>query len=146
MPKPSKVSAGGGGRSLSVDIEVEGVEKTSQEFREARSKVNAKIRDVMQKVGQHEVLPIMASGLPGWAKMYVLRERSGVFFGSRARGEMNRALGWWDFGGKRPMDHGRRTGPHVIVKALDRKRDRIDEATLKALMDAFSPLETDRAP
>lgn len=134
----SKIQAGArGGRSISVGIEIEGLDKTSDEFKKARRDFNAKIRDVMQHVGQQEILPLMTPGLPGWAKMYVLRERSGVFFGSRLRGDMNRALGWMDFGGKRPMDSQRRTGPKVIVKTLDRKRARIDEATLEALLDAF---------
>ena len=136
--KGGKIGAGArGGKSLSVNITIEGVDKTSDEFKRARRDFNSQIRDVMVRVGTSEILPAMTPGLPGWAKMYVLRERSGVFFGSRTRGPMNRALGWLDFGGKRPMDSQRRTGPKVIVKTLDRKRARIDEATLEALMDAF---------
>jgi hypothetical protein len=141
-----KIGAGAGGRgSIDVNIRVEGVAKTSQEFKDARRGFNRQIRDVMVKVGTREILPLVESQLPSWARMYVLRERSGVFIGSRQRGPMNRALGWWDFGGRRPMDSARRTGPHVIVKALDRRRDHIDRAVLDALLDEFKPLDTSKS-
>lgn len=136
--KGGKIGAGArGGRGLTVSAVIEGDDLTIEQLRRARRDFNGQIRDIMVRVGTSEILPAMTPGLPGWAKMYVLRERSGVFFGSRTRGPMNRALGWLDFGGKRPMDSQRRTGPKVIVKTLDRKRARIDEATLEALMDAF---------
>ena len=144
--KGGKIGAGTrGGRSIDVRIVIEGADKTSDEFKQARREMNARIRDVMVRVGTREVLPLMTQGLPSWARMYVLRERSGVFFGSRQRGDMNRALGWLDFGGKRPDDSQRRTGPHVIMHALDRKRPRIDEATLEALGEAFAPLDMDKS-
>lgn len=135
------------GRGINVDIRVEGLERTSDEFKQARRKFNGAIRDVMVRVGEREVLPAIRSGLPHAIAgkdtgMFVQRERSGVFIGSRLRGNLNRALGFWDFGGKRPLDHARRTGPKVIVRQLDTKRDRIDDAVLKELLDTFSPLHT----
>lgn len=146
-----RLSTGGTrrGRAIDVSIRVDGVERTSEVFRQARREFNNRIRDVMVRVGEREVLPIVRAGLPPTfggrdTAMFVQRERSGVFIGSKLRGSLNRALGWWDFGGKRPLDSGRRTGPKVLVKTLDRKRDRIDDATLAELLKAFHPLDTDK--
>lgn len=137
-------------RGIRVDIRIEGVERTSQEFKEARRSFSSAIRDVMDRVGTREVLPDLKSEMARtlgerWAgTMGIQRERSGVFVKSSARGPLNRALGWLDFGGKRPLDSARRTGPYVIVKTLDRKRDRIDDAVLAELLKTFRPLETDK--
>ena len=142
-----RISArGGGSRGINMAIRVEGVERTSEEFKRARRGFNQDIRRVMVRVGEREVLPLIGSQLPDrWSRdLFVQKERSGVFIGSRLRGKMNRTLGWFDFGGRRPMDSGRRFGPHVIVKTLDRKRERIDDAVLNALLDTFHPLRTDR--
>jgi hypothetical protein len=134
-------------RSIDVRITVEGVDKTSDEFRQARRDFNSAIRGVMVRVGQREVLPEIEQRMgayAGFARPYVQRERSGVFIGSKARGAENRAVGWLDFGGKRPLDTKRREGPYAIVKTLDRKRDRIDDEVLRELLETFHPLETDR--
>lgn len=146
-----RLSTGGtrGGRGIDVSIRIEGLDKTSDEFKQARRQFNSAIRDVMNRVGEREVLPTVRSGLPATfggkdTAMFVQRERSGVFIGSKLRGNLNRALGYFDFGGKRPLDSQRRTGPKVIVKTLDRKRDRIDDAVLKELLDTFKPLDTSR--
>lgn len=140
-----------GGRMIDVNIRVEGVDKTSDEFKQARREFNTRIRNVMQKVGERRVLPTLRSELPAAfggkdTGLFVQRERSGVFIGSRLRGNLNRALGWWDFGGKRPLDSARRTGPKVLVKTLDRKRDEIDDAILDELDKAFNPLDFDKLP
>jgi hypothetical protein len=135
------------GRHIDVRIVVEGDELTKQELREARREFNGAIRDVMVRVGQREVLPEVERQMgpyAGFARPYVQRERSGVFIGSRQRGALNRAVGWLDFGGKRPQDSRRREGPYAIVQTLDRKRDRIDDAVLKELLQTFRPLETDK--
>jgi hypothetical protein len=55
---------------------------------------------------------------------------------------MNRALGWWDFGGRRPNDSDRREGPHAIVRALQGERPAIDRAIRAELDRAFSEFET----
>jgi hypothetical protein len=138
------------GRSIDLSIHIDGLDRTSDEFKHARREMNMRIKEVMRRVGEREVLPDLRAGLPGAIGgkdigMYVQRERSGVFIGSKLRGTLNRALGWWDFGGKRPMDFDRRTGPKVIFKTLDKKRDRIDDAVLDELLDAFHPLDTRRA-
>ncbi len=140
MP-PSVKTGTRSGRSIDVRIVVE--DAASEELRQARRQFNSAIKQVMIKVGERTVLPDMRSQLPGrWGdRLYVQRERSGVFVGSRHRGAMNRAFGWYDFGGKRPLDSGRRTGPKVLVKTLDKHRDRIDDLVLEGLMDEFSPLE-----
>jgi hypothetical protein len=126
---------------------VEGVDRTSAEFKQARREFNNRIRDVMVTVGNQTVLPDMRREMTGeigerWAdSLFVQRERSGVFIGSRQRGKMNRALGWLDFGGRRPMDSQIRRGPHVMVRALARHQDSIDDAVLHGLMRAFDPLD-----
>jgi hypothetical protein len=135
------------GRHIDVRIVVEGDELTKQELREARREFNGAIRGVMVRVGQREVLPEVERRMGAYAdfaRPYVQRERSGVFIGSRQRGALNRAVGWLDFGGKRPQDSQRREGPYAIVQTLDRKRDRIDDAVLTELLETFRPLETDK--
>lgn len=147
----ARISAGSGSRrGIDVNIRIEGADKTSDEFKRARRQFNGAIRDVMVRVGTREVLPTVRSGLPHQfggkdTGMFVQRERSGVFISSRLRGSLNRALGWWDFGGKRPLDSARRTGPKVLLKELDRKRDRIDDAVLAELLKTFRPLDTSKS-
>lgn len=144
-----RISTGGTSRGKAIDvrIHVEGVDRTSDEFKQARREFNDRIRDVMYFVGQGTVLPDMRGRMSAeigqrWAdSLFTQRERSGVFIGSSQRGSLNRALGWLDFGGKRPNDSQRRTGPKVIVQTLDRHRDTIDTAVLKGLNRAFDPLD-----
>ena len=134
------------GPSFTVRARVEGVEKTSKAFRDARRKFNAAMRDVIVTAGEKVVLPAIKSRFPSrrfGASLYVKRDRTTVFIGSRMRGALNRTVGWLDFGGARPRDHRRRNGPHVIVEELDRRREYIDEAILFELMRTFHPnLET----
>lgn len=132
-----------GGAKFSFRVEVEGVERTSQEFRRANRDVQKRAREAMFKAGQRTVLPAMQQKLPGrWKNLFVNKQSSGVFIGSRQRGPMNRALGWLDMGGKRPMDHGKRTGWKIIVTTLDAKREEIDTVAMQEVMKAFSGFET----
>jgi hypothetical protein len=71
------------------------------------------------------------------ASLYTTRERSGVFIGSRLRGPKNRALGWVDFGGKRPRDAQTRAGTKVIWRTIDSKRALIDSRVLQELDREF---------
>jgi hypothetical protein len=132
-------------RGMRVDIRVEGVDQTQAEFRQARREFNARLRSANQRAGTR-VLPEITRDMGAYgdfARLYVRRERSGVELGSRQRGSLNRAVGWLDFGGKRPQDSGRREGPYAIVRALDRHRDSIERAQLDEILKAFSPLDTD---
>lgn len=139
-----KSTTGSGGQGFQVTATITGAEKTSDEFKQIRRTINGKLRDAMVMAGEHSVLPAIKSGLPTrWGgTIYVRRDRGGVFIGSRLKGSMNRALGWYDFGGKRPRDSQTRRGPHVIVSRLDSERPAIDRAILRALRDAFSDFNT----
>lgn len=133
------------GPAIAVHARIEGAEKTSKEFRDARRQFNAAMRDVIEEAGERAVLPAIKANFPSRRfadTLYVKRDRIGVFIGSRERGSLNRAVGWLDFGGKRPRDSVRRRGPYVIVRELDRRREYIDTAILVALMKTFHPLET----
>lgn len=146
-PRGGRVSASGRGPgpAISVHARIEGVEKTSEEFRQARRQFNAAMRDVIVEAGEKAVLPAIKSEFPSrqWAEtLFVKRDRTTVFIGSRLRGALNRALGWLDFGGRRPKDSRRRRGPYVIVTQLDRRREYIDATILAGLMKTFHPLET----
>lgn len=138
------------GRLISVDVKIVGVDKTTAQFKAIRKDINAHIRDVMARVGELELLPTMRADFPQLttptkrsqvgmmaASLYVQRERSGVFIGSRLRGPKNRAMGWIDFGGQRPRDSFKRRGPHVMVKTLDSKRALIDSRVLQELEREF---------
>lgn len=146
MPRRNSLSTttGRGGRQFALDIRVDGAEKTSDEFKQIRRTINAQLRDAMVKAGERSVLPAIKSDLPGrWGStLFVKRERGGVFIGSRLRGPMNRALGWFDFGGRRPRDTVRRSGTYAIVRGLQSRRPQIDDAILDELRKAFSDFDT----
>ncbi len=142
----SAAGSSGDGPAITVTARIEGVDKTSEEFRAARREFNTKMRDVIAAAGERSVLPAIKSRFPSrrWAaSLYVKRDRTTVFIGSRLRGRFNRALGWLDFGGKRRRDRRRRVGPRVIVTQLGARRRHIDEAILVGLLHTFHPLETD---
>jgi hypothetical protein len=132
-----------GGQAFSVDVLIHGAEKTSDEFKEIRRTINGRLREAMVQAGERAVLPAIKEGLPTrWGEgLFVKRDRAGVFISSRLRGSMNRALGWFDFGGRRPRDSKRREGPHVIVNRLQRERPAIDRAIHDALEQAFSSFD-----
>jgi hypothetical protein len=144
------VKAGGQGRMIGVDIKIVGVEKTSDEFKAIRRDINHRMRDLMVRVGEHELLPLIRAGFPRLStpqkgireglmagSLKIQRERSGVFVSSGLRGGLNRALGWIDFGGQRPHDTTRRQGSRVIVRALDARRALIDQRILQELDKEF---------
>jgi hypothetical protein len=136
-------STGRGGQAFQVDVRIMGATKTSDEFKQIRRSINARLREAMVTAGERSVLPSIKSGLPAkWGEtLFVKRDRGGVFIGSRLRGSMNRALGWFDFGGRRPNDTARRDGPHVIVRRLQGERPAIDRAISEALEHAFADFD-----
>lgn len=146
------LKAGGSsrGQMIAVNFKVTGIEKTSAEFKAIRRDINGRMRDLMVRVGEHELLPIIRAGFPRLAtpqpnvqagmmagSLKIVRERSGVFVGSTLRGPMNRAMGWVDFGGKRPNDTTYRVGPKVLVRSIDAKRALIDTRVLEELDREF---------
>lgn len=156
MPAPRMNRGRSGGRlsasgtkgqpAMSVTARIDGVEKTSAEFRQARRQFNTAMRDVIAEAGNKAVLPAIKSRFPSrrfGASLYVKRDRSTVFIGSRMRGNLNRAVGWLDFGGRRTHDSRRRVGPRVILTELHGRRHIIDHEILVGLMKTFKPLETE---
>lgn len=138
---------GSGGPSISVGIHIAGLEKTSQEFKDARKDMNARLRDAVERAGKREALPYITAKMRSeighrWASsMKVKRDRTTVFVSSSMRGQMNRALGWLNFGGKRPRDTQYRHGREVMVSTLQERRSQIDTVLLEELMKAFDGLE-----
>lgn len=131
---------------INFRFRIEGVEKNSEAFKAVKRDINKRMRDVMVRVGEKEVLPDIKRNLGSdtfAAALKIHRERSGVFVGStlrmKARGgkPTDPALGWFDFGGQRPRDSFRREGPHTIVNTLDRKRGLIDKRVLEGVLDEF---------
>lgn len=158
-PKGGSVGVTGrGGPGIRLDITLSGFERASDDLKQARRDANQRIRGAVETAGRMVVLPAIQHEFPkqGWrgvgehglpsgamaASLYVRRDRSAVIIGSRLRGSLNRALGWIDFGGRRPNDSQRRSGPHVIVGRLDDQREHIDQAILKELLKAFGDLAT----
>lgn len=144
------VSVSGVGRNagpaFTVRAQIVGVEKTSKEFRDARLQFNAAMRTVIQEAGERAVLPAVRSRFPRLtsrfaSSLYVKRDRTTVYIGSRMRGAENRALGWIDFGGKHPRHRRRRRGLYVIVTELHKRQPLIDQAILVGVMKTFDPLE-----
>lgn len=143
--KGGRISArAGSNRAFDVEVRIIGADKTSDEFKQIRRTINMRLREAMVRAGERAVLPAIRADLPErWGStLFVQRERSGVFIGSRLRGSMNRALGWFDFGGRRPNDTERRSGPHALVENLQAKRTYIDNAIEDELERAFSEFET----
>jgi hypothetical protein len=135
----------GAGPALVVRARIEGAERTSDVFKRARSRFSAAMRDIMVAAGEKAVLPAIKAKFPSrrfGESLFVRRDRTTVFIGSRERGPLNRAVGWLDFGGRRPRDTKRRRGTYVIVRELDSKREYIDEVILAGLLQTFNPLET----
>jgi hypothetical protein len=144
-----RLSSGGYGAGplIDVSVRISGVEKTSQEFKDARRDVNRKLRQAIQTAGERAVLPQIKRGFGSrtfGASLFVKKDRTTVFIGSKLRGSLNRAVGWWDFGGQRPRDHARRKGRYTIVRMLQARRPIIDRAILEALDDTFRPLDFKR--
>lgn len=149
--KRGKIKARGASRGaeeqiISFNFRIEGVEKNSEAFKAVRKDINKRLRDVMVRVGEKEVLPEIKRELGSdtfAAALKIHRERSGVFVGTKLRMKASGgkptdpALGWFDFGGQRPRDHFRREGPHTIVNVLDRKRALVDERVLEGVLDEF---------
>lgn len=146
-PKGGTLKAAGsttGGPAISVSVHIAGLERTSDEFKQARKDVNSKLRDALEKAGKREALPQIRSQFGSRtfaATLKVFRDRTTVYVGSSARGSLNRAVGWWDFGGRRPRDSAARVGPHTIVSVLQDRRPLIDRAILEELMQVFDGLE-----
>lgn len=148
-----RVSVGGGRGDLLLNVrfKIEGVERTSDEFKRIRRDINGRVRDTMVRVGERDLLPPIRREFPRLRattsrgltagkmgdSLAIQRERSGVFVYSRLRTAENRALGWIDFGGRRRRDTVTRRGPKVILTNVDARRDLIDKRVLEAVMDEF---------
>jgi hypothetical protein len=140
------VAGEGSDQPFVVRARIEGLEKTSAEFKAARRRFNAAMRTVMQTAGERAVLPVIKLKFPRLTgrfanSLYVKRDRTTVFIGSRMRGSENRAVGWVDFGGRHPLHKRRRKGLYVIVNELNKRRPLIEEAVLLGLNKTFDPLE-----
>jgi hypothetical protein len=140
------VSGPGSDSPIIVRARIEGLEKTSAEFKAARRRFNAALRTVLQTAGERTVLPVIKlkfKRLTGRFanSLYVKRDRTTVFIGSRMRGGENRAVGWIDFGGRHPLHKRRRKGLYVIVDELNKRQPVINEAILVGLTKTFDPLE-----
>lgn len=138
------ISTRGASDSLfALDITVDDV-ATREAFQAVRRDINSSLRDAMVRAGEAEVLPAVRGAVagaigPSWAgSMYVKRDRLGVFFQSRMRGALNRALGWLDFGGRRPRDSITRLGPHAIVHTIHAHRGELDDAIKRELLAEFA--------
>jgi hypothetical protein len=162
-PKPSRggrigVSGSGSAPLVRLGIRVEGVDRTTDEFKRIRRDINTALRDAMQRAGERTVVPAIKSalprkdpsvkgGLPSGAmasSIAVKRDRLDVQIKSTLPKNLDRALGWVDFGGQRPRDTKVRVGPHVIVSTLDAKSDAIDQAVLDELAVQFRDFDFHR--
>lgn len=144
MARKSRVKATGSSpeQIINFRFRIDGVEKNSEAFKAVKRDINKRMRDVMVRVGERDVLPDVRAQFPVRtgamaSSLKIERERSGVFVGSRLRGQRNRALGWIDFGGRRPRDAQYRQGSKAIVRTLDAKRTLIDQRVLDGVLDEF---------
>jgi hypothetical protein len=60
----ASVKAGGQGQMISVTATITGVERTSEQFKLIRRDINAHMRDVMERVGDQELLPLIRADFP----------------------------------------------------------------------------------
>lgn len=163
---PPKASRGGriaqsgttAGPIVRLQIHVDGINRTTDEFKRIRRDINTALRDSMQRVGEATVVPAIKSaipvkdpsitrGLPSGAmaaSIAVKRDRLDVVIQSKLPKRLDRALGWVDFGGKRPKDAKTRVGPHVIVSTLDAKAHDIDDAVFAEVSRQFHDFDFQR--
>lgn len=140
------VSGRGRGPGIGVRVVVEGVERTELDFRLARRDANVRFRDAIQRAGERTVLPRVKADFPSRRfadTLFIRRDRTTVFIGSRTRASLNRTVGWLDFGGRRARDSVRRRGPYVIVRTLDRERGAIDDAIREELPRVFGGFDVE---
>ena len=147
-----KVSRGGGSRDTLIDVrfKIEGLERTSAEFKAVRREINGRMRDTMVRVGERDLLPTIRQRIEfPWmaAALKIQRERSGVFVGTSLPGvgtkankgrKTDRALGYLDFGGRWHSVGKSREGKRAILNTVDERRDLIDKRVLEAVLDEFS--------
>lgn len=141
--KGGRLSLGGSGERIGVQFKITGAEKTSAEFAAIRKDINRRMRDTMVRVGESVLLPDIVGKMPArWGDtLRIERQRDGVFVGStltnRSGHQLNRALGWWDFGGRRRRDTSSREGPHIIVREVNSHVSLIDEAIRAGIVKEF---------
>lgn len=158
MPGRISTAGEGAGPAIRLQIRVEGIEKTSDEFKRIRTGINTAMRDAMARVGERQVVPVIKSGLPrkdaGTSRglppgamassITVKRDRLDVVIRSTLPKDLDRALGWIDFGGKRQRDTKVRVGPHVIVGTLNAKAGAIEDELFDELRHQFRNLDFSR--
>lgn len=147
-----KVSKGGGSRDTLIDVrfKIEGLDRTSAEFKAVRREINGRMRDTMVRVGERDLLPTIRQRVAfPWmaAALKIQRERSGVFVGTTLPGvgrktdkgrKTDRALGYLDFGGRWHSSGIKYDGKRAILGTVDERRDLIDKRVLEAVMDEFT--------
>lgn len=162
-PKASRggrvgASGEGGGPAIRLQFRITGADKTSDDFKRIRKEINTALRNAMERVGQRTVVPAIKSGLPRKdastqrglppgamaSSIAVKRDRLDVVIKSTLSKDLDRALGWIDFGGKRQRDTTVRVGPHVIVGTLNAKSDAIEHGIYDELGDLFSGFDFSR--
>lgn len=160
-----------GGTGMRVYVEMDGVERTAAVFKKARRETGLQLRQAIVDAATEEVLPLArtnASNLKvagrGVAGTLVVRKGAGntAYMTSTMRGKFGRAFGLQEFGGtvktrlvpkkKRALvvngqpvasvDTPRHyKGKKFMLRAVDSRRDRIAEATLRHIMRVFDPVE-----
>lgn len=100
-----KVRSRAGGMNINVDVE--GVERTTREFREVRRQLATDLSDLEAGVAERTVLPeaqrrasgLRVEGQPVAASLVVRKRRSAPYMTTRLRGKRGRAVGLLEYGG-----------------------------------------------
>lgn len=82
-------------------VHIEGVAKTSAEFKEARKRLRRDIRGEVIRTGTRVILPAAKQGAPSIAKHALVVKASGSsgYIGVKGARKFDRILGLWNFGG-----------------------------------------------
>lgn len=147
-------------------VRIEGVEKTSAEFKEARKKIRRDVRGHVIEIGSRIILPSARQAAPSIAASHLTVKATGSsgYLGVQGARRFDRIIGLWNFGGtvKTPIKPVTKKalairGTGIVIGAVKtprhyrgtRKLEKVVNAhashyfseLTKAIMQAFDPIE-----
>lgn len=153
------------GRGGTFRVHIDGHDKASAEFKEARKKLRRDVRGVVIRIGTKVILPAAKAGAPSVAKHALTVKASGSsgYLGVKGNRKFDRILGLWNFGGvvktpikprhKQALALGggivrasvttprKHKGTHHFERIVAQRSPRYFEELTREIMDFFSPLQ-----
>jgi hypothetical protein len=150
--------------ALRIDVKVEGVDRTSDEFKQIRRGARKTAGDAAQAAGEKVALPHAKRHAPGFIKTTLVSKRRGTSatLTTRLPGKKARVVGLLEYGGtvrtrivprngqaivtpqgpRAAVNKPRRyKGKHFLTDAVYKNRRQIDEAILEETLRAFDDFD-----